>query len=44
MDLTGPFHNTDSGNRVLLMVIDYFTKLPEAYVLPNQEASTVAKA
>jgi transposase InsO family protein len=24
--------------------MDYFTKLPEAYAIPNQEASTVAEA
>lgn len=44
VDITGPFHITDSGNRVMLVVMDYFTKWPEVSALPNEEASTVAKA
>ena len=36
------FMETESGNRHLLVVMDYFTKWPEAYALPNQEALTVA--
>ena len=41
MDFMGPFPETESGNRHLLVVMDYFTKWPEAYALPNQEALTV---
>jgi hypothetical protein len=44
IDVAGPFPLTDQGNRYLLIAIDYFTKLPEAYALPNQEVSSVAKA
>ena len=29
--------------KYLLIAMDYFTKWPEAYPLPNQEASTVAR-
>lgn len=43
IDITSPFHITNSGNRVMLVVLDYFTKWPEVYALPNQEAATVAK-
>ena len=43
MDFMGPFPETESGNRHLLVIMDYFTKWPEAYALPNQEALTVAK-
>jgi hypothetical protein len=35
---------SDQGNRYSLIAIDYFTKWPEAYSLPIQEASTVAEA
>jgi hypothetical protein len=27
-----------------MIAMDYFTKWPEAYAIPNQEASTVAEA
>ena len=43
MEFQGPFPETENGNRHLLVVMDYFTKWPEAYALPNQEAVTVAK-
>jgi hypothetical protein len=42
--VAGPFPRSEQGNRCLLIVMDYFTKLPEAYAIPNQEASTVAEA
>ena len=32
------------GNRSILVMMDYFTKWPEAFALPNQEAGVVAKA
>lgn len=44
IDITGPFTMTNGGNRVMLVVMDYFTKWPEVIALPNQEAETVAKA
>jgi hypothetical protein len=44
MDIAGPFAQSDRGNRYLLIAMDYFTKWPEVYPIPNQEASTVADA
>jgi hypothetical protein len=41
--MLGPFPLSEQGNRYLLIDKDYFTKLPEAYAPPNQEAFTVAK-
>ena len=43
LDILGPLPLSESGNQYLLIVADYFTKWPEAYPLPNQEATTVAK-
>jgi hypothetical protein len=42
IDIAGPFPESDRGNRYLLIAMDYFTKWPEVYAIPNQEASTVA--
>ena len=43
IDITGPLRMSSSGNRYILVVMDYFTKWPEAYPIPNQEATTVAR-
>ena len=43
LDILGPLPLSESGNQYLLIVTDYFTKWPEVYPLPNQEATTVAK-
>ena len=43
MDVLGPFPESNQGNKVVLIVADYFTKWMEAFPLPNQEAETVAK-
>lgn len=43
IDILGPPPESESGNKYLLLVADYFTKWPEAYALPNQEATTVAE-
>lgn len=44
VDIMGPFPRTDRGNRFVLVAMDYFTKWPEAYAIPDQEAETVADA
>jgi hypothetical protein len=43
IDVAGPFPLSDKGNKYLLIAMEYFTKCPEDYALPKQEASTVAK-
>ena len=42
MDIIGPFPESPGGNTYVLVVADYFTRWTKAYLLPNQEASTVA--
>lgn len=42
VDVMGPFPRTERGNRYVLAAMDYFTKWPEAYAIPDQEAETVA--
>ncbi|KAL0147701.1 hypothetical protein M9458_056979 [Cirrhinus mrigala] len=44
IDIMGPFPRTTQGNRFVLTAMDYFTKWPEAFALPDQEAETVANA
>ena len=44
VDIAGPFPVSASGNRYVLVAIDYFTKWPEVFPLPNQEAKTIAQA
>jgi hypothetical protein len=43
INVAGTFPWSDQGNRYLLITMDYFTKWPHAYAIPNQEASTVAE-
>jgi len=42
MDVFGPFPKT-SGNRYLLVIIDYFTKWVEAFPMKNVRAKMVAE-
>ena len=42
MDIVGPFSESPAGNTHILVVADYFTRWTEAYLIPNQEATTVA--
>jgi hypothetical protein len=42
IDIAGPFPKSDRENRYLLVAMDYFTKWPEVYAIPKQEAATVA--
>ena len=43
VDIAGPLPTSSSGNRYIVVAMDYFTKWPEAYPVPNQEATTVAR-
>ena len=43
VDIAGPLTTSASGNRYICVAMDYFTKWPEAYAIPNQEATTVAQ-
>ncbi|XP_014672425.1 PREDICTED: dihydropyrimidine dehydrogenase [NADP(+)]-like [Priapulus caudatus] len=42
IDIMGPLEETEKGNKVIMVVCDYFTKWMECFALPNQEAYTVA--
>ena len=42
IDIMGPLPVSKNGNKYLLVTMDYFSKWPEVYPLPNQEARTVA--
>ena len=43
LDIMGPMPTTESSNKYILVVGDYFTKWKEAFAIPNQEAKTVAE-
>ncbi|GFV08795.1 retrovirus-related Pol polyprotein from transposon 412 [Trichonephila clavipes] len=42
-DILGPLPRSSDGNKHILVVMDYFTKWTEAYLISNQEASNVAQ-
>lgn len=43
IDLMGPFPESESGNKYVLVVVDSFSKWMEAYPVSNIEARTVAE-
>uniref|UniRef100_A0A0A9VSQ4 Integrase catalytic domain-containing protein n=1 Tax=Lygus hesperus TaxID=30085 RepID=A0A0A9VSQ4_LYGHE len=43
IDVVGPLPKSDKGNRFIVVVMDYFTKWPEAYPVVDQKAETVAE-
>ena len=43
IDILGPIPETNKGNKYVAVVVDMYTKWPEAYALPDQEANTVAQ-
>ncbi|KAF7655095.1 hypothetical protein LDENG_00060880, partial [Lucifuga dentata] len=43
VDILGPFPVTDHCNRYILVAMDYFTKWPEAYAVPDQSTATTAE-
>jgi len=44
LDVLGPFPASTRGNKFLLVVMDYFSKWPEAWPIPNMAAETCASA
>ena len=42
IDITGPFPETDTGNRYIVVISDYFTKWTEAYPIASITADVVA--
>ncbi|KAG9282328.1 hypothetical protein AMEX_G970, partial [Astyanax mexicanus] len=44
LDIVGPLPVTATGNKYILVIADYFSKWAESYAIPNQEATTVARA
>ena len=43
MDVIDPLPKTPRGNRFVLVVVDYFTRWPEAYAITDQTAQTVSQ-
>ena len=41
MDVFGPLNRTKAGNKYILVLMDYATKWPEAFVLRNVTAETI---
>ena len=42
-DILGPLPESAPGNSYILVVADYFTRYAGVYLIPNQEATTVAR-
>ena len=43
IDAIGPFPESNSGNRYILVITDYLTRWPEAFAVKSIDASVVAK-
>ena len=43
IDVAGPFPETERGNKYILVATDYFSKWPEVFAIPNQEATTIVE-
>ena len=41
MDIVGPLTKTARGNRYLILLVDYYTRLPEAYAIVYQDAHSI---
>ena len=42
MDIVGPLPKTERGNQYMLVIIDYYTRWPEAFALQHQDAHSIA--
>lgn len=42
--ILGPLPETNRGNKFVAVVMHMYTKMPEAYALPDQENAIVAQA
>ena len=43
VDVCGPITKTNAGNKYIVVFSDYFTKWVEAFAVPDQQSSTIAK-
>ena len=43
LDVLGPLPLTESGNKYIVTIADYFTKWVEALPIPDHEATTIAE-
>ena len=43
IDILGELFTTERGNKYILVIADYFTKLTECFPMPNMESKRVPK-